>query len=85
MYKCRVPQCMSARRNGDSPTPLPLASVPPPPGTKGGEGAFLQVRGGRVQIPTTGEKAWHSAYSVDVSMYFCSPKLLMTKHLNKLS
>ncbi len=30
-YKYRVPQCMSPRRNWDSPTPLPQASVPFPP------------------------------------------------------
>jgi hypothetical protein len=49
---------MSPRRNWDSRTPLPQASVPPLPGTKGGGGTLAKrVRGGGVPIPTTGEKA----------------------------
>jgi hypothetical protein len=42
----RVPQCMSPRRNWDSPTPaLSPASVPLPPVSKVGEHTRLRVRG----------------------------------------
>jgi hypothetical protein len=54
-YKYRVPQCMSPRRNWDSPNPLPQESVPPKP--KGGGHSRLRVGGVEVPIPTTGEKA----------------------------
>ncbi len=60
----RVPQCMSPPLVGIGTLPPPLspASVPR---TKGGGGTFAFGRGGGgVQIPTTGEKALHSAYSV---------------------
>ncbi len=49
-------------RIGSPPPPLPQANVylpPPPPGTKWGEGGISRLR-------TTGEKAWHSVYSVIV-------------------
>jgi hypothetical protein len=35
----RVQQCMSSRRNWDSPTPSLASECSPPPGTKGGGGA----------------------------------------------
>jgi hypothetical protein len=46
---------------------LPPPSVPlPPEPTRGGGGTLACVCGvGGVPIPTTGEKAWHSAYSVN--------------------
>jgi hypothetical protein len=54
----RVPQCMSPRRNWDSPIPFPASECALPPGTKGGGGG--PVAGGwgvgKVPIPTTGEK-----------------------------
>jgi hypothetical protein len=50
----RVPECLSLR-----------PSSPPPPGTKGGgSNTHLLVRGRPEPIRTTGEKAWHSVYSV---------------------
>ncbi len=55
---------MSPRRNWDSPTPSLASDCAPSPGTKGGGHTRLQVRGWGVPIPTTGEKAQHSAYSV---------------------
>jgi hypothetical protein len=55
---CRVPQCLSPRRNWDSP-PRPQANVShplEPPGTRGGGHTRLWVRGwGGVPIQTTGE------------------------------
>ncbi len=55
---------MSPRWNWDSPTPSLAREYAPTPGTKGGGHTRLRVRGGGVPIPTTGEKAQHSAYSV---------------------
>ncbi len=54
---------MSPRRNWDSPAPLTPASVSLPSELRGGTLAFVWG-GGEVPIPTTGEKAYHSAYSV---------------------
>ncbi len=62
----RVPQCMFPRRNRDSPTPSHASECAPPPGTN----EAWHTRGVRgwgspnSPIPTTGENAWHSAYSV---------------------
>jgi hypothetical protein len=45
-YIYRVPQCMSPRRNWDSPTPSLASECAPPPGTKEGGGhTRLLVRG----------------------------------------
>ncbi len=56
---------MSPRRNWNSPTPSLASECAPPPGNKGAGGTLVCGRGGgRVPIPTTGEKAYHSAYSV---------------------
>ncbi len=40
-YIYRVPQCMSPRRNWDSPTPSLASECAPSPGTKGGGGAHF--------------------------------------------
>ncbi len=69
-YIYREPQCMSPRRNWDSPNPSPPTECALPPRTKGW-GAHSPAakgvgRGG--PIPTTGEKAQHSAYSVASSI-----------------
>ncbi len=56
---------MSPRRNWDSPNPSLARECAPPPRIRGrahspaGEGLGV----GEVPIPTTGEKAWHSAYT----------------------
>ncbi len=50
-------------RIGSPGPPLPLASVSPPPVSKGG-GATLRVRGWGGPVRTIGEKAWHSVYFV---------------------
>ncbi len=58
---------MSSRLNWDSPNPSPASEYAPPPSwTKrwGGGHTRLRVGGGGVPIPTTVEKAQHSAYSV---------------------
>jgi acetylornithine deacetylase/succinyl-diaminopimelate desuccinylase-like protein len=54
---------MSLRQNWDSPIP-PTAGdcAPPPPFGSGGKGHT------RLRLPTTGEKAQHSAYSVHHSL-----------------
>jgi hypothetical protein len=55
-YIYRVPQCMSPRRNRDSPTPSLASECAPPPGPKRG-GTFACGWGiGGVPIPTTGKK-----------------------------
>ncbi len=54
-YVPRVPQCLSPRRNWDSPTPLPLANVsapPPRPPTGNKEWEFISECGA-VPIRTT--------------------------------
>jgi hypothetical protein len=57
-YIYRVPQCMSPRRNWDSPTPSLVSECASPPETKGGgEHTRLQVRG------------WGSPNSDDFSAY----------------
>jgi hypothetical protein len=58
---------MFSRRNWDSPNPSLASECAPPPRT-GGEGGTLACGWGvgGVLIPTTGEKAYHSAYSVMV-------------------
>ncbi len=56
---------MSSRRNWDSPNPYPASECALPPGPKGGRAHSLADEGGGgVPIPTTGEKAQHSAYTV---------------------
>jgi hypothetical protein len=54
----------SSRRNWNSPTPCPQASVPSPPLLGGGGGAHSLARegGGRVPIPTRGHTLWYSLY-----------------------
>ncbi len=66
----RVPQCNSFHRKWDSPPPAPPpAGAPPPPlRNQRGEHTRLRVKEWGVPIPTTGEKAYHSAYSVDESI-----------------
>ncbi len=59
----KVSQCMSPRWNWDSPTPSLASECVPLPEPKGGTLASELGVGG-VPIPTTGEKAQHSAYSV---------------------
>jgi hypothetical protein len=60
----RLLKCMSPRRNWDSPNPSPASECPPPLNQmEGGTLAYWWGVGG-VPIPTTGEKAKHSAYSV---------------------
>ncbi len=64
-YIYRAQQCMSPRRNWDSPNPSPVSECAPPR-TKGW-GAHSRAAkgvGGPNSVPTTGEKAHHSAYSV---------------------
>ncbi len=57
-YMYREPQCMSPRRNWDSPNPLSHKPVCPHALNQRVEGhTLMQVGGGGVQIPTTGEKA----------------------------
>ncbi len=63
-YIYRAPQCMSPRRNWDSPTPLPQASVPSPPDQRVGGHTRLHLRGWGSSNSDAGEKAQHSAYSV---------------------
>jgi hypothetical protein len=59
---------MSPLRNWDSSNPYPASEcAPTPPEPKGGGHTRLGGGGGGGPIPTTGEKAKHSAYSV------CSP------------
>ncbi len=41
----RVPQCMSPRRNWDSPTPSRVSECAPPPVTKGGAPRHTRLRG----------------------------------------
>ncbi len=53
---------MSPRQNWDSSTPS-LASECAPPPEPGGAHSPAGQGGGGVPIPTTGEKALHSAYS----------------------
>ncbi len=55
----RVPQCMSPRRNWDSPNPSLASECSSPPGTKRGGGTLAWGWGvvGGVPIPVTGEKA----------------------------
>jgi hypothetical protein len=56
---------MSPRRNWGLSHPLSRQRVCPPPPNQRGEGTLACGRGvGGVPIPTTGEKAEHSAYSV---------------------
>jgi hypothetical protein len=45
-YIQRVPQCMSPRRNWDSPIPSPASECAPPPGPKGGGRAHSPVAKG---------------------------------------
>jgi hypothetical protein len=59
-YIPRVPQPLSPRRNWEPATPLPQASVPST--QESGGGVHTRRRG--VPIPTTGEKAKYSVYSV---------------------
>jgi hypothetical protein len=58
----RVLSFFSSRRNWDSPTPRPQASVPSPLWL-GGRGTLAGERGGgRVPIPTRGHTLWYSLY-----------------------
>ncbi len=64
-----------------SPRPLsPQASVSPPPGNKEGGNTRLQVRGRGEPIQATGEKAWHSVYSmrpfVSTPLYTAEPEFV---------
>ncbi len=68
IYFYRVPQCMSPRRNWDSPTPSLTSECVPTPRTKGGGTLACGWGVGGVPIPTTGEKACRSAYSVEHSI-----------------
>jgi hypothetical protein len=64
----RVPECLSLRPNWLRPPPSLASVVWTPLDPKGGGDTRLRVRrrlGG--QIRTTGEKAWHSVYSVHMS------------------
>jgi hypothetical protein len=65
----RVPECLSHRQNWVPPPSNPLASVSPPSNPKGEINTLLRVRGWGDPTRTTGEKAWHSAYSVGMGMY----------------
>ncbi len=60
---------MSPRRNWDSPIPSPaIECAHPPPDQRMGDtlaSGRVRLRGGGVPIPTNGEKAKHSAYTVD--------------------
>ncbi len=60
----KAPQCMFPRWNWDPLTPSSASEHAPPPETKGGHTIACGWGGGGVPIPTTGEKAWHSVYSV---------------------
>jgi hypothetical protein len=54
IYTECLPQCMSPRRNWDSPNPSFASECAPPPGSKGGGGTLACGRGvGGVPIPTT--------------------------------
>jgi hypothetical protein len=59
----RVPECLSLRQNWLPLPPLPQASVSPLD-PKGGGNTRLRVRWWGKPIRTTGEKAWHSVYSM---------------------
>jgi hypothetical protein len=62
---------MSPRPNWDPPSPSLASECAPPPGTGGGGGTLACGWGvGGVPIPTTGEKAQHSAYSVTFSVKY---------------
>jgi len=63
-YIYRAPQCQYVPSSElGSPNPS-LASVPLPPVPKGGGILVCGWGVGGVRVPTTGGKAWHSAYSV---------------------
>ncbi len=80
-----VPQCMSPRPNQDLPPPLPQSSVSLPRLQRGGahSPAVVVVGVGEgAPIPTPGEKAQHSVYSVlyrteETSMYCYN----LTRHI----
>jgi hypothetical protein len=55
-HKGRVPQCMSPRRNWNSPTTLSPASVPLPPELGGGGTLACGLGESQFPIPTTLEK-----------------------------
>ncbi len=58
-YIYRAPQCMSLRRNWDSPNPSPASecALSPTKGWGGGGKLACGCGGGGVSIQTTGEKA----------------------------
>ncbi len=51
IYIHRVPQCMSPRRNCDSPTPSPASECVPSTGTKAGGGGHIRLPGEGVEEP----------------------------------
>ncbi len=59
-----VPECLSLRRNWAPPPPPSQASVSPPLNPKRGEQHSLECEVVGEPIPTKGQKAWHSVYSV---------------------
>ncbi len=76
-----VLQCLSPRRNWDSPTPSLPSECAPPPGTKGGGGhTRLRVRGWGSPNSYDWRKAQHSACSVVQikSPSFVFPKIILS-------
>jgi hypothetical protein len=80
----RVPECLSCRRNW-VPPPSPACECAFPLRPKGGKSnTLLRVRGWGDPFRTTGQKAWHSVYSVVEPFYIpvlcCAQTWVRSQH-----